>query len=90
MPELVYLAHGFVEDSGDDPAVGVAGRAGIAFAKPKAADEEVALLVIGEAQMHAFGIILPTGKAEVFLQADVLGTMTVPGRFLRHAAVIVS
>ena len=66
--QLVHLAHGFVEDGGDDAAVAVSGGAGVALAQAKAADETIALFIVGEAQAHAFGIVLAAGEAIIFLQ----------------------
>lgn len=88
--KLIHLAHGFVEEGGDNAAVHVAGRAGIALTEPKTADKKVTFFIVGEAQAHAFGVVLPTGETDIFLQTDVTSTMTVAGRFLRHAAVILS
>src|ERR1022692_3832721 len=59
-------------------------RAGVTLTQPEAADEAIALFVIGKLQPHAFGIILAAGKAAVLLQADVAGVVAVGGRFLRH------
>ena len=42
--ELVYFAHGVVEDRGDDAAVAVAGRSGVALAEAEFADEGLAVL----------------------------------------------
>ena len=63
--QLVDLAHGVVEDGGDDAAVAVSGRAGVAFAEAEFADEAVPFL--GELQAHALGIVGATGEAKVFL-----------------------
>jgi len=77
--QLVHLAHGFVEDGGDDAAVGVPGRAGVALAEAEAADEGVALFVVGEAQAHAFGIVFAAGETVVLLETDVGGAVSVGG-----------
>jgi hypothetical protein len=46
--QLIYLAHGVVEDAGDDAAVAVAGRSAVALAEAEAADEGLAFFVEGE------------------------------------------
>jgi len=48
MMELVDLAHGVVEDGGDDAAVAVAGRSGVALAEAEVADESSAFFVEDE------------------------------------------
>src|SRR4029077_15528466 len=50
--ELVDLAHGVVEDGGDDAAVAVAGGSGVALAEAEFADEGLPLFVEGEFQAH--------------------------------------
>jgi len=75
--ELVYLAHGVVEDGGDDAAVAVAGRAGVALAETEFADEGLALLVECELQAHTVGIVLAAGEAVILLQLDVIGFVAV-------------
>ena len=67
VPELVDLAHSFIEQRRDDAAVAVTGRAGEALAQAKAADKAVALFVVAELQAHAFGIVPSAGEAIVFL-----------------------
>ena len=63
--QLVDLAHGVVEDGGDDAAMAVSGRAGVTSAESEFADEAVSFL--GEFQAHALGIVGTAGEAEVFL-----------------------
>jgi hypothetical protein len=65
--EFVDLAHGVVEDAGDDAAVAVAGGSGVAFAQAEFADEGLTLLVEGELQAHAFGIVEAADEAVIFL-----------------------
>jgi hypothetical protein len=48
MMKLIYFAHGIVEDAGDDAAVGMAGRSGVALAQEKVADEGLAFFVEDE------------------------------------------
>ncbi len=77
MVQLVYLAHGVVEDAGDNSAVAVAGGAGVAFAQAEAADESLAFFVEDELEAHAFGIVLAADEAIVFLHLDVAGVVAV-------------
>jgi len=76
MTQLVHLAHGLVENGGNDAAVAMAGRSGIALAQPEAADKAVALLVISEAQAHAVGIVLAAAEAVILLQLNVAGVVS--------------
>jgi hypothetical protein len=75
MMQLVYLAHGVVEDAGDDAAVGVAGRAGVTAAEAEAADEGLAGFVEDELQAHALGIVHAADEAVVLLHFDVAGVV---------------
>ena len=75
MVELVYLAHGVVEDAGDDAAVAVAWGSGVALAEAEAADEGLAGFVEREFQAHAFGIVHAADEAVVFLHFDVAGVV---------------
>ena len=65
--QLVHLTHRIVEDSGNDSAVAMARRAGIALAETKAAHEAVALLVMDKVQVHAFRVVFPAGKTIILL-----------------------
>jgi len=80
--ELIDLAHGLVEDGGDDASMAVAGRSGETLPEAKAADKDVAVFVVGEAETHAVRIVLSTGEAVIFLQADECGAVTVGGFLL--------
>jgi hypothetical protein len=71
--EFIYLAHGVVEDAGDDAAVAMAGRSGIALAEAEAADKGLAGFVEGELETHAAGIVHAADKAIVFLELHVAG-----------------
>jgi hypothetical protein len=71
--ELVYFAHGVVEDAGDDATVAVAGRAGVAVGEAEVADEGLALLVEDEFQAHAFFVVLAADEAIVLLHFVVAG-----------------
>ncbi|HEV2116051.1 MAG TPA: hypothetical protein VGR48_08515 [Terriglobales bacterium] len=70
--DLVYLAHGLVQNGGDHASMGVARRSGVAPPQAKAADKPLPLLVEGESQAHAFGVVFAAGKAVILLPpADV-------------------
>src|SRR5580658_3272707 len=75
MVELVYLAHGVVEDAGDDSAVAVARGSGVALAQAETADEGLAGFVEGELEAHAVGIAHAADEAVVFLHLDVAGVV---------------
>src|SRR5258708_23613391 len=68
LTQFVHLAHGFIEDGRDDAAVAVSGRSGVTLAQAESAHETAALLVVGETQAHAVGIILAAGEAIVLLE----------------------
>lgn len=63
--EFVEFAHGVVEDGGNDPAMAVAGRPGVAPAQAKMRDEMLALAIQRKLQMHAMRIIFAAGEAQV-------------------------
>lgn len=88
MVEFVYFAHGVVEDAGDDAAVGVAGRSGVALAEAEVADESLALLVEDELQAHAVGIVLSTDEAVVFLHLHVAGVVALGLRLGWHGGIL--
>src|SRR5882762_5043917 len=71
--QLVYFTHGVVEDAGDDAAVAVAGRSGVALAEAEAADEGLAGFVEDELEAHAFGVVLAADEAVVLLHFVVAG-----------------
>ena len=79
MTQLVYLAHGFIEDGGDYSSMGVAWRSGVTLAQAEAADETVLLFVIREVQVHALRIVFATAEAIVLLQAEVWGIVALAG-----------
>ncbi len=83
--ELVDLAHGIVEDAGDDAAVAVAGRSGVALAETEVADEGLAGFVVDEFQAHAVGIVLAADKAVVLLEFEVAGFVAVDFGLAGHA-----
>ena len=80
--ELVHFAHGVVEDAGDDSAVAVAGRSGVALAQAEAADEGLSVFVEDELEAHAAGIVHATDEAVVLLHLDVAGVVAL--RLARH------
>lgn len=84
--QLVHFAHGFVEEGGDDAAVAVAGRSGVALAQAKAANESLARFIEGELQAHPVRIIQAAGEAEVLLQLDVTGVVAVGVRLSGHGS----
>jgi len=63
--EAIQLGHGLVEDGGDHAAVAESGRARVALAQTKVADELFAGFVESEFQAHAGGIVASAAKAEV-------------------------
>jgi hypothetical protein len=65
--EFIYFAHGVVENAGDDAAVAVAGRSGVAVGEAEAADESLAGFVEDEFQAHAAGVVLAADEAVVLL-----------------------
>ncbi len=87
MMQLVYLAHGVVEDAGDDAAVAVAGRTGVAAAEAEFADEGLALFVKDELEAHAIGVVHAADEAIVLLHLHVAGVVTLGLRF-GHAGIL--
>ena len=84
--ELVYLAHGVVEDAGDDAAVAMAGGSGVALAEAEAADEGLAFFVEDEFQVHAVGIIRAADEAIVLLHLDEAGIVALGLRW--HGVIL--
>jgi hypothetical protein len=84
--EFVDLAHGVVEDTGDDASVAVAGRSGIAFAEAEFADEGLTGFVKNEFEAHAIRIILAADEAVIFLQLEVAGVVALRLRW--HAKIL--
>ena len=81
MMQLVYLAHGVVEDAGDDAAVAVAGRTGVAAAQAEFADKCLALFVKDELEAHAVRIVHAADEAVVLLHFHVAGIVALGLRF---------
>ena len=84
--EFVDLAHGVVEDAGDNAAVAVAGRSGVALAQAEAADEGLAFFVEDEFEAHAFRVALSADEAVVFLGFVIAGFVAV--HFRRHTGIL--
>lgn len=84
LAEFVHFTHRLIQYRRNNAAVGVSGRPSVTFAQAKAADEAVALFVVGELQAHALGIVLAASEAEVFLQANILGAVAAASGFLGH------
>ena len=71
--ELVDFAHSVVKDAGDNAAVAMAGRSGIAFTEAEVTDESLALFVENELKLHAAGIVLTADEAVILLHFHVAG-----------------
>jgi len=84
--ELVHFAHGVVEDSGDDAAVAVAGRSGVALAETEAADEGLAIFVEDEFEVHAVFVIGAANEAVVLLHFVVAGVVALDARW--HGGIL--
>lgn len=67
--QFVELAHGVVEDGGNDSTMTMTRWAGVTLAKPKMADIFLPALVSGKLQVHSAGIIFAAGKAIILAQA---------------------
>lgn len=65
--QLIYLAHGVIEDGSDDAAVAVAGRAGVALRETEFADKGLAFFIENEFQLHTVGIVLSADEAVILL-----------------------
>src|SRR5579884_1855319 len=81
LPDLVHLAHRFVKNGGDDATVRVSGRPGVALAETEATDEALPCFVVGKLQVHAVGIAVATGEAEIF---RLVGMVAAAVRFLHR------
>ena len=86
--KFIYFAHGVVEDSGNDAAVAVAGRSGVALAQAEAADEGLAFFVEDELQAHALGVVHAADEAEVFLHLHVAGFVAVDLGLRWHGGIL--
>lgn len=81
MMQLVDLAHGVVEDAGDDTAVAVPGWSGVTVAQAEFAYEGLALFIKDELEAHAVGIVHAADEAIVFLHFHVAGVVALGLRF---------
>jgi hypothetical protein len=89
LAQLVYFAHGFIQDGGDNASMRVSGRTGESFSQPETANETGSLLGVLEIQTHAFGVALAASKTVVSLQSDVAGVVS-PAMLLAHTPEILS
>ena len=64
--QLIYFAHGVVEDGGDYASVAVAGWSSVALAEAEAADEGLAGLVEDELRRMPSGLFMPQTKQLFF------------------------
>jgi len=71
--QLVQLTHGVVENGGNNSTMAVSGWAGIALAQSKATAVMLSGRMGVKLQVHAVGIVLPTGKAIILLGGIVSG-----------------
>jgi hypothetical protein len=86
--QLVYLAHGVIEDAGDDAAMAVAGRSGVTLAQAEFADEGLAVFVEDEFQAHAVGVILSAYEAVVLLLFVIAGFVALGLGLARHGGIL--
>jgi hypothetical protein len=63
--EFIHFAHGFVQDSGDNTAMGVPGRAGVFARKLEMANGLARRFVQRELQAHSLRIIVSAAKAMI-------------------------
>ena len=63
--KFIHFAHGFVQDGGDNAAVGVSGRTGIFARQLEVANGLARFFVQRELQPHALGIVMPAAKTMV-------------------------
>jgi hypothetical protein len=63
--ELVHFAHGFIQDGGNNAAMGMAWRPGVSARKLEMADGLARLFVQRELQFHALRIVMSATKAMV-------------------------
>ena len=87
MMQLVDLAHGVVEDAGDDAAVAVAGWSGVATAQTEFADEGLTLFVKDELEAHTVGIVHAADEAVVLLHLHVAGVVAL-GLWFGHGGIL--
>ena len=76
-PQLVHLAHGLIEDGGNNASVRVSRRPLKAQRQPKAAPGSAARVIEPELHAHALGIVWTASETMVLGDARVFGI--VPG-----------
>ena len=84
LAELVQLPHSVIENCGDDSAVAVSGRPGVALAKTKLAGKAPPLRIMHELQTHALRIIFSAGKTKVLCGFWFRGCGGFPGHTSRY------
>src|SRR5207302_5345156 len=82
--KLVYLAHGLIEDGGDDAAVGMTRRALIPARQLELAPGAPMRFIEEEFETHAIGIGRATGKATIHRHDELFGTVSVGARLFGH------
>ena len=88
MMELVYFAHGIVEDACDDAAMAVARRSGVTLPEAEVADEGLPLFVEEELKAHAFGIVLAADEAVVLLHLHEASVVAVGLGLRWHGGIL--
>lgn len=64
----VQLAHGFIKNGGDDPAMAKAGRPCISLRQPEVANKTLVLVVWKKFQMHSLRIVFSAPEAQILFQ----------------------
>jgi len=85
LTELVQLPHSVIKNCGDDSAMAVSGRPGVALAKTKSAGEAPPLRIMDEFQMHTLRIIFSAGEAIVLCRFWFRDCSGFPG----HGSILV-
>lgn len=71
--QFVQLAHSIVENGGNNSTMAVSGWASVALAQSKATAVMLSGRISVKLQMHAVGIVLPTGETVILLCGNVSG-----------------
>ena len=66
---LVYFSHGLIEDGGDNAAMGMSRWPCVAPSQPEPAEKPLGLLIVGESEVHPFGIVFAASETVVLLLA---------------------
>jgi len=82
--QLVYLAHGLIQDGGDNAAVRMAGRTLVSFGEPKPAICPAVGLIEAKPQAHTLFVVLATGEAAINGYGQILDLMPTDAWFLCH------